>query len=263
MTLDALRIGFTVLTLSLVGCSGEDGDPAADDGKEAGPSSGGSGGSGGSGTSACSDAQEATDPTAFIDDMEDQNASVLMNGNRTGGWWATGDGSSGGTIVPEPGGPALPEVIPGGRCGSQYAMRVTGQGFTDWGALLGVNLAYDSTGGAFYDASAYEGITFWARVGDTSTNVVRVAISDANSEPKGGKCVDGGGAGEGCFDTFGVTISTLGTTWQRYKVPFSGLTQRNYGLQAEALDTKTLFIVGFNVDANTVFDLWVDDVSFY
>ncbi len=260
MNPESARIFVILSALGLVGCSGDGGAPQADAGNDPGFSNGGSGGSS---ASACSAPGEAIDPTALIDDMEDQNALVLMNGERSGGWWAAGDGTTGASIVPEPGGPALPEVIPGGRCGSQYAMHVTGQGFTDWGALLGMNLAYDSSGGAFYDGSAYEGIGFWARIGDTSTNTIRVAISDANSEPKGGKCVEGGGAGEGCFDTFGVTISTLDTDWVKYEVPFRGLSQRNYGLKAEALDTKTLFTVGFNVEPNTVFDLWIDDVSFY
>jgi hypothetical protein len=262
MTLDSLRIAFIVSTLSLGGCSGaEESDPAAGAGNEAG--SGGSGGSGGSNASACSEPGEAIDPTAMIDDMEDRNASVLAAGNRTGGWWSGGDETEGATIVPAPGEPALPELIPGGRCASQYAMRVTGQGFADWGAVLGVSLAYDSSGGAFYDASDYEGITFWARVGDTSTNRMRFAITDENSEPKGGKCVENGGAGEECFDAFGVTINTLETTWKRYQVPFSGLSQRNFGLPAGALATSALYVVGFNVEPNSIFDLWVDDVSFY
>ena len=244
MMKDTLRTGLTVLSLSLVGCSGS-GDE--DDGAS---------------ESLCANI-EAIDPTALIDDMEDRNASIVMAGARTGGWWSAGDDTAGATIVPALGEEALPELIPGGRCGSQYAMRVTGQGFADWGSLIGLNLAYDSAGGAFYDASAYEGVSFWARVGDTSTNQMRFAITDQNSEPKGGKCVEDGGAGVECFDSFGITINALETTWKRYEVPFSGLGERNFGLHADALDTSALYVVGFNVEPNSIFDLWVDDVSFY
>jgi hypothetical protein len=240
-----MRIGITALALSLGGCAG-----SADEDE-------------GASESLCSGSDEAIDPTQLIDDMEDRNASVLMTGDRTGGWWSAGDDTAGATIVPALGEPALPELIPGGRCGSQYAMRVTGQGFADWGAVLGVNLAYDSSGGVFYDGSAYEGISFWARIGDTSTNTMRFAVSDQNSEPKGGKCVEDGGVGKECFDSFGVTINALDTTWKHYEVPFSGLSQRNFGLPADALDTSTLYVVGFNVEPNSVFDLWVDDVAFY
>jgi hypothetical protein len=262
MTRHSLRNGLIAFAVSLAGCAGSAGpDSSAADAGSGGGSQHGAAGSGGG--MACPDPNEAIDPTALIDDMEDQNSAISPIDGRSGGWWTAGDETPSATIVPPQGSPALPELVPGGRCGSQYAMRVTGQGFSEWGALLGLNLAYDASGGVFYDASLRQGIGFWARIGDTSTNQMRLALSDINSEPKGGMCSENGEVGQSCFDTFGVTISSLGTTWRYYKVPFSGLTQRYFGLPAEELDTSALYTVGFNIEANMVFDLWIDDVSFY
>src|SRR5215467_14423771 len=77
----------------------------------------------------CGDPYAPIDPTAMLDDMEDGNFLILDVGGRNGAWWAGGDATPGGTIVPM--GNADPELIPGGRCGSRYAERVTGQGFND------------------------------------------------------------------------------------------------------------------------------------
>jgi hypothetical protein len=200
----------------------------------------------------CGDPNEAVDPTALIDDMEDGNDRLAVVAARP---------PAAGTIVPE--GIAPAELIPGGRCGSSYAMRVTGQGFTVWGAGLGLNFVYDASGAPPYDASAYEGITFWARVGDTSTNQVRLALGDVNSDPHGGVCVEGGLIEEACWDTFGVNLSPLGTSWTRFTIPFAGLSQRGFGLHADAVETSELYTLSFNLDAGAVFDLWIDDLRFY
>jgi len=111
---------------------------------------------------ACGDPNAPIDPTAALDDMEDDNFLILAIGGRNGAWWAGGD-TTGGQIVPD--GDAPPEMIPGGRCGSKYAMRVTGQGFTDWGSLLSMSFKYGSVDGSApgllpYDAHIREGITF-------------------------------------------------------------------------------------------------------
>jgi hypothetical protein len=212
---------------------------------------------------ACPDPTEAIDPTALIDDFEEPSPAIPAIGDRSGGWWTAGDDTPGATIVPELNSPARSEVVPGGRCGSTYAMRVTGQGFTDWGSILGMSFAYSSNGPVPYDASFREGITFWARIGDTSTNQMRFALSDVNSDPAGGVCMENGDPGTGCYDAFGVMISTLDTTWKRYKIPFRGLTQRDFGLPAEQSETTALYNMTFNFAPGAIFDFWVDDISFY
>ncbi|HVJ17089.1 MAG TPA: hypothetical protein VM686_16725 [Polyangiaceae bacterium] len=212
---------------------------------------------------ACPDPSEVIDPTAVIDDMEDTNPNVLRIGDRTGAWWTASDETPGGTLVPPFGGPASPEALPEPRCGSQYAMHITGQGYNEWGAMLGLSFVYDPAGTVFYDASAWEGITFWARIGDTSTNQVRFAITDVTSDPAGGVCVEDGPPGEACYDTFGVPLMGLDVVWKRYKIPFRGLSQRGFGIQAEAVESSQLNNLNFNFEPGAIFDLSIDDIAFY
>jgi hypothetical protein len=220
----------------------------------------------------CPDPNETIDPTAVVDDLEDQNGKLLPVNGRSGGWWTAGDDTLGATVVPAPaeltGLEATPEAIPGGRCNSAFAMRVTGQGFTDWGAVLGISLAYGKRpngldGSVPYDASARTGVDFWARIGDTSTNQVRFAVGDGHSEPDGGHCVEDGDIGEECYDTFGVYLTQLDTNWHHYRIPFAGLGQRDFGYKADAVATAELYTLLFNFDPGAVFDFWIDDISFY
>jgi hypothetical protein len=182
---------------------------------------------------------------------------------RNGGWWSAGDATPGATIEPGLGAAAVPVSIPGGRCGSRFAMRVSGQGFEEWGSMIGLSFVYGSGGILEYDASAYQGMTFWARIGDTSINQVRFAISDRNTEPQGGVCVEDGPPGQGCFDSFGVVLSNLDTRWKRYRIPFAGLTQRDFGLRTEALLREAVYSVNFAFEPGAVFDLWLDDLEFF
>ncbi len=139
----------------------------------------------------CPDDSEPIDPTAIIDDMESPNFMTAMPGNRGGAWWAGGDDASkaqGAAIVPQDSFDA--EAIPGGRCGSRYAVHVTGHGFMEW-AVASVSFGYGSVDGGApnvlpYDASFRTGIDFWARIGDTSTNQIRVEIPDKYSSDVGG-----------------------------------------------------------------------------
>lgn len=216
----------------------------------------------------CPDGSDPLDPTALIDDMEDGDSSLVFVNGRTGGWWVAGDETLGATVTPPVGSPASPDPIAGGRCDSQLAMRITGQGFLEWGAGLGLSLAYGTRpngepGGVSYDASARQGVEFWARIGDTSVDQVRFAISDSNSEPDGGVCVVDGGVGEQCYDSFGVVIRDLDTEWQRYRIPFAGLEQRDFGVPSGGLVTSAVYTLGFYFDTGAIFDLWVDDLTFY
>ena len=220
----------------------------------------------------CPDPGEAIDPTAMIDDFEDGEPLLPMRDGRDGGWWTAADQTVGGTMVPEQsdlsGDLASPELLPEERCGSKFAMRVSGQGFTDWGAVLGMSFVFGTRpngqeGAVPYDASSRTGLDFWAKIGDTSTNQVRYQVSDSNSEPDGGKCVDGGGPGVECYDSFGTDLSQLGTTWRHYRIPFTGLSQRDFGLQAPGVVTTAVYQVTFNFLTASPFDFWVDDIMFY
>jgi hypothetical protein len=232
---------------------------------------GGGGGSSGVGTGGtavinCGDPYAPIDPTALIDDMEAPAFAAAMEGGRNGSWWAGGDAMSAGAAI-QPNGNADAESIAGGRCGSKYAEHVTGHGFSMW-AVLSVSMGWGSEDGGAdgllpNDNSFRTGVTFWARIGDTSTDKVRFAISDKYSRPEGGTCVDGGAMDVACYDTFGADLTQLGTDWKQYRIPFGGLTQRHFGLQRPRLDTSSIYTIEFNFNPASTFDFWIDDIAFY
>jgi hypothetical protein len=216
----------------------------------------------------CPKDSEKPEAEALLDDLEDTDGLIPNVRGRAGAWWTAGDDTVTGTIVPAANTIAPAEAIPGGRCDSKFGMRVTGQGFLDWGSLLGVDLVYGSRsdgseGTLPYDASAYTGVEFWARIGDTSSDRVRFAVSDVNNEPYGGVCEEGTEPYKQCFDTFGTYLNGLGPEWRHYRIAFTSLGQRQFGYPAAAAATDQLFSVQFNFDPSSIFDFWVDDVAFY
>ena len=253
------------------GCgSGSAADPDGGAGGSIGAGGHAGGGAGGSasapGTINCGDLYAPIDPTAVIDDMETPDFMTVRAAGRAGSWWAGGDTMSPGASI-TPNGDAPAEAIPGGRCGSRYAMHVTGQGYTIW-SVLSVSMGWGSVDGGApgllpNDDDYRTGVTFWARIGDTSSNKVRFAISDKYSRPEGGNCIDGGSMDVACYDTFGVDLTQLDTTWRQYRIPFGGLTQRNFGLPRPKLDTSSIYTIEFNFNPVTPFDFWLDDISFY
>jgi hypothetical protein len=236
-----------VLSLAVLGCSG-DADPQASDEQ--------------ADTEHCTeDLVSAVDPSLLIDDMEDANPAIAEVNDRSGSWWLATDMTDG-TITPAANQEAPPERIPGGRCGSKYAMRVTGEGFTAWGATLVTEFRF--TGDAMpIDATAYRGVMVWARAGESNTSPIRVQFQDGNTYPQGGVCDPDPSTPEGCFNGFGSALLPITTEWQLYKLEFSRLGQREFGLRTDALDTSKLYAMEIGVVQGTVFDFWVDDVWFY
>jgi hypothetical protein len=271
-----LRLTVTALLALVVVGPGCGSDQAVGPGPSSGGAGGGSPGSAGAGggathpTTACPDSGGPVDPTALIDDMEAGGAAILMEAGRNGTWWAGGDAVSPGASI-NPNGEAASELIPnGGRCGSLHAKHVTGQGFTSW-AVISITLRDGLVDGGVYSALPYDahirtGLTFWARIGTTSANQVRFAVSDKYTRPEGGICDANSPTGStACYDTAGVDLTQLGTTWTQYRIPFAGLGQRNFGLAEPQMgpDTSALYTIDFNFYPNEIFDLWIDDISFY
>jgi hypothetical protein len=145
-------------------------------------------------------------------------------------------------------------------------MRVTGQGFTSWGASLSASFRYTSQSESI-DASAYRGVRFWARMGDTNSSEVRVQFQDVNTRPEGGICNPEDGNPDSCYDGFGTSLNRpadkAATDWTLYELDFSSMTQRDFGYGGDALDVAHLYDIEWNVDASSIFDLWIDDVWFY
>jgi hypothetical protein len=106
-----------------------------------------------------------------------------------------------------------------------------------------------------YDASAFTGISFWAK-GEGESHV-RLKVPDVNTDPAGGVCT-------ACFNDFGVDI-TVTPTWTRYTVPFASLAQLDgWGSpHPAAVDTSKLYGLQWQVvQAGARFDVAIDDVEF-
>jgi hypothetical protein len=272
-TREALTLTTLAALLAVSGCSStaDYSPPATGAGGGLGGAAGGRGGGGAAGASAssCGDTSGPVDPTALIDDMEATSPSILLEGGRNGAWWAGGDPMSPGAKI-DPTGDASSEVIPGGgRCGSLHAMHVTGHGFTVW-SQLSASMRYGSVDGGApgllpYDAQSRTGLTFWARIGDTSAAQVRLSVSDKYSRPEGGFCDASASATTktACYDTFGVDLAPISQTWTQYRIPFKGLGQRDFGLQEPSLDPTSIYTIQFDFYPNETFDFWLDDISFY
>lgn len=257
-----LKLGTLLVALPLLAgasaCSGESTPMTS-----GGAGGAGAGGTGTGGTSTdCQNSLGAVDPTALIDDLEDGDSQLVLTAARNGSWWVVSDGTVAGTVEPPADQAPLPERVPGGRCGSNYAMRITGQGFTTWGASLIAGFRWTSQAEPV-DVSAFRGVMFWARTGDTNSSGVRVQFQDSSTRPEGGKCNDVDGSPDACYNGFGSELVQLSTKWQLYKFEFSRMAQRDFGYRADALNTAEVYAMEWGVQASLIFDLWIDDIWLY
>jgi endoglucanase len=194
-------------------------------------------------------------PTGQIDDFEDNNNQNLVVDNR-GGYWYTFVDKVGSTVWPEAGEAGGTFTPSEGGYNSKYAAEVKGKIGTAaivFGAL-GMNFQDPK---ATYDASKYEGITFFAKRGAGSTGKVRLKVPDGNTDPEGGVCSE-------CFNDFGEDLN-LGEQWQRYVFPFRDMKQmEGWGAPRKAhIDPTKLFGLQWQVNTQGAdYDIFVDNVAF-
>ena len=256
----ALLFGSAVLSIS--GCFSEESNPdnsAGASGSGGSTGTGGTGGAGGAGGDPLPDTG-APGMVEMIDDMEDNDGSILGVNGRVGAWYTYNDATASAMQVPKQGDPFT--MTAGGRDGTGYAANTRGSGFTLWGAGYGFNLKDpgDGDGGSnksTYDASAYSGITFWAKAGATSDKALRVNVSNKETDPAGGICAPM----DKCSDHFGSPV-TLTAEWAKYTLPFAKMAQSGWGQSVAKFDITTLYAVQFQVTKNTTFDISIDEVGF-
>jgi len=195
----------------------------------------------------CTPAMRAAGSQPLIDDFEDGDARIAPLEHRAGFWSASNDNTA--TQRPVPGGPLATARIAGARGSSHFALHTNGGKFTKWGAML----VADFSARRCYDASAYAGLTFWAR-GRGSFNVV-AKMTQTAPEEYGGSC------SHDCFDSHRIAVP-LSSNWREVRVTWAELKQRGFG-QIVPFDARSLLSLEFSVDPEqTPFDFWVDDVSF-
>jgi hypothetical protein len=186
----------------------------------------------------------------LIDDLDDGDGWILRCLTRGGGWYTYNDGSASGTQTPLPGRPFLPQS-PGHA--SAYAAHTAGSGFTVRGAGMGFDLNNPSGTRASYDASAYQGLTFWAKA--SGALHIYVNFPDRDTDPAGGVCTK-------CNDSYGKGVD-ITADWAAYTVRFADLSTDGVGAPTpKAFDAAHVYSIEFHTAHSTVFDFWVDDIAF-
>jgi len=196
----------------------------------------------------------------LIDDFEDQDDALpagLGTPPRAGYWYAFHDDTAGGVMVP--GGSQLPPTaLDPARGDSEFGVFASAAGFTTWGAGIGVDLN-NSGEKEPYDASAYDGIVFWAKGSTTGTPVeLRVPIPATAPPGEGGSCT----AASGCSGYHRYTLGELDDEWQQISIHFCQLIQPSWALEAE-FDSSQILSIQFQGTETSDFEIWVDDLSFF
>jgi len=187
----------------------------------------------------------------LIDSMEHPGDAVLGAGF-SGHWYLFNDQTDGGVETPFPFTMTSLDVANASLPASTQAAHAAGSGFIGFGCGMGFSIS--ATAGGKIDASAYTGITFWARVGVGAQTHITMSTFDARAEaPICVKC------GDQPITSFEAT-----TTWQKFHRPFSEFRQTGYGNpQFGVYDPKGFGGAQFYVGGGVKLDLWIDDVALY
>jgi hypothetical protein len=228
---------------------------------------GGSGALGGAGGTSGMGAGAGGAPTLeLIDDMEDGNAFVRSTDGRDGHWDVGHDDTLTASQIPMSGKFTMKALANEPHASDQFCAYTKGSGFANWGAFMTVSMRTwpDYMKTPTYDASAYAGISFYAKVAATSDTLVRVRFISADTDPRGSRCSTSGSTDAACYDHF-LTDVTLGKEWQRYDLRFADFKQTGVGKQFPSIDLAHMYALEFffpsRGDGNN-FELWLDDLNF-
>jgi endoglucanase len=201
------------------------------------------------------DGKACPDNVGMISDGESDNKTNAIKGR--GGYWYTFVDNAGSTITPTAGSQGGTFAMsPGGAEGTAHAAHMTGVIGGGDAVYAGMGLNFVDPKGT-YDASAYKGISFWAKKGPGSTANVRLKVPDINTDPDGKVCKE-------CFNDFGFDLH-LTDDWTQYTLPFSALSQmKGWGSpHTPAIDATKIYGMQFQVnEKGAKFDVWVDNIRF-
>ena len=209
----------------------------------------GSAGTAGSSGSGGDDCSAITDPISDFESASTPRILDKTNPRRRGPWYSWAD--TGGTALI-----ALQAVT--GSCGSSKALHVSGTAAGPGGAVAGFDFDSDAGVKYLYNASAATGLALWIKGG--SGKLVRLEYrTDALEESANqGSCT-----GEGCSGFFGADLTMTGD-WQLFKLPFSSLSQPNWGKATGTLASQLSSSLGVQFKITTgSFDFIIDDIGFY
>jgi hypothetical protein len=180
-----------------------------------------------------------------IDKFEDGTGSICQTDGRTGSWFSYHDPNS--TLSPS-GTPTVPSTLNPPRNDSRRALHVTGT-FT---AYAGVGCSM-KTAPATYNASAFTGLQFYLK-GTASAPTLIVQTSATESTTYGGQCAL---PTLSCAGNNAPLVGVLPNDWTLFTVPFSTLANGT-----SPFNSADIWSIEFQPGPG-VFDLWIDDLSFY
>jgi endoglucanase len=194
-------------------------------------------------------------PEGVIDDFEDNNNQNLEIDGR-GGYWYTYVDKVGSTIWPEIGEQGGTFTPSEGGYNSKFAGEVKGKLGTAAIVFAGPGMSFVDPK-AVYDASKYEGVTFFAKRAANSTSQVRLHVADISTAPEGGIC-------SACFNDFGTDLN-LTEQWQRFVIPFRDMKQmENWGAPRRPhIDASKIFGLQWQTQVQGAeFDFAIDTIAF-
>jgi len=241
-------------------------------------------------------------PDDLIADFTTDNGLNPADG-RSGGFYVVGDNSLAGKFDPPfvQDQPYPIDATSGNKCSGPGSFHTKATGWGVWGAAVGVDfmarmpldagMAYDGKGfKQTYDASKYQGISFWAKAAAQLTRVqvsfpdiyTDAAANPATIDPSISSCVYSAGAsncspylvklGDPTFPKY--KDYQIDTTWKRFDIFFADTLQDPYNKgfvpPGNQLSVKYLAAMDIQVNANFTatdvtpndFEIWVDDVNF-
>jgi hypothetical protein len=203
-------------------------------------------------------------PTAgtVVDDMEDTDAQITVDGGRNGFWYVGNDGTAGGTQTPTSEMFEMFELASGERGDSTYSAHMKVSGFTSWGSVLGFNLVEQQAMLKPYDASAFCGVQFWGKA--VAATSLRLRLPDGDTHPAGMVCKETGAANTLCYDHFSAAVA-LTTAWKSFSVTFASLVQVGGGYHPADNEFRAdqLYAMEWALPAaaGKAFEIWIDDVT--
>jgi predicted chitinase len=174
---------------------------------------------------------------------------------RNGSWHQYSDALTAGVMQLAPSGG-------GGSPDSLQAMHYRGMpgAFATLALPLGGAMGAGAAG--CYDASAYDGITFWIKGNPAAGNTqVKLNVQSPVSEP----VLTGGACTGSCFDHFSVVVP-IPAAWTRVRVPWADLKRQACRTTVPATPPnfqpqRQILAISFQPpDSTKAFDFWIDDI---
>ena len=202
----------------------------------------------------------------LIDDLEDNDNVIQPIGNRTGYWYTFNDGTPGAVQVPDPA--TLFKPAAGGTTATpKYAATTSGPAFTSYGAGMGFDFNNTASKACPYDATAYSGITFYAKAntGNMTGMTLKVMLKIPATTPvaqASGACA----AASKCEDHYALKPApVLTTAWTKYTITFASkatFDQQGFGAAA-TFDKSKIIAMQFQVAQDVKFNFSIDDIAFF